>query len=119
VIFGFYNFYVFAGFLAYFAPFSGRSESLIRTRAKKRKGGSKTQTNRENVGRVREWGPAADAQVSAATRRTRTSDSGTDVRTTSSPRHDSSGDGTPVVRVRCERDDATVIIKPELNGFRV
>lgn len=106
-------------FLAYFALFCRRTESLMRTRAKKkRKGGSKTQTNREKAGRGREWGPAAGAWVSAATQRTRTSDSGTDVCTTLSPRHgnvmaDASGKGGS------ERDDSTVTMKPELNSFRV
>jgi hypothetical protein len=107
-------------FLAYLAPFSGSNREPDANESKKRKGGSKTQTKkeRERGRRGREWGPAAGARVSAAAQRTRTSDSGTDVCTTLSPRHDNvmtdaSGKGG------CERDDATVIIKPELDGFRV
>ena len=103
-------------FLAYFALFSGRTGS----RELKRKGGSKTQTNGANgekAGRGREWGPTAGEQVSAATQRTCTSDSGTDVCTTLSPRHDSamtnaSGKGG------CERDDSTVTMKLEVYGLR-
>ena len=73
-----------------FASFSGIiCANLTRTRAKRN--ATAKQTNGER-GRWREWGPAAGARVSAATQRTRTSDSGTDVRTTSSPRHDSSDD---------------------------
>jgi hypothetical protein len=104
-------------FLAYFALFSGQTESLMRTRAKKEMAAAKhKQTERRRAGR--EWGPAAGARVSAATQRTRTSDSGTDVCTTLSPRHgnvmaDASGKGGS------ERDDSTVTMKPELNRFRV
>jgi hypothetical protein len=56
-----------------------------------KKTGSKTQTNGREGGRERmERGPDAGAQVSGATQKTCTSDIGTGVCTTSSPRHDSS-----------------------------
>ena len=72
----------------------------------KKKRWQQTQTNGEKAETGRKWGPAAGAQVSAATQRTHTSDSGTDACTTLSPRYDSvmtdaSGKGG------CERDDST------------
>jgi hypothetical protein len=90
----------------------------MRTRAKKKETAAAKHKQTER-GRGRGgMGPAAGAQVSAATQRTCTSDSGTDVCTTLSPRYgnvmtDASGKGG------CEREDSTVTMKPELNGFRV
>jgi hypothetical protein len=108
---------VFAGFSGIFCAIFWSNREPDANESKKRNGGSKhKQTERRRAGR--EWGPAAGARVSAATQRTRTSDSGTDVCTTLSPRHgnvmaDASGKGGS------ERDDSTVTMKPELNRFRV
>ncbi|KAN0120836.1 hypothetical protein V8E52_004105 [Russula decolorans] len=95
--FSFFFFDVFAGFSGIYCAIFWSNREPDANESKKRKGGSKTQTNGEKAGR-RKWGPAAGAQVSAATQRTRTSDSGTDVCTTLSPRHDNVMQ-TPVVRV--------------------
>jgi hypothetical protein len=88
------------GFSGIVTLFSGRTESLMRTRAKKKKR-QQQNTNKRREGGGREWGPAAGAQVSAAVQRTCTSDSGTDVCTTLSPRHDNvmADASHPVVRV--------------------
>jgi hypothetical protein len=90
----------------------------MRTRAKEKKRQQQNTNKRREGGAGEGMGPAAGAQVSAATQRTCTSDSGTDVRTTLPSRYDSvmthaNGKGG------CERDNSTMITKPGLNDFRV
>ena len=105
----------FASFSSMFCLFSVRTESLCEREQKRKRRQQNTNKRREGG---REWGPVAGAQVSAATQRTCTSDSGTDVCTTLSLRHDNamtdaSGKGG------CERDNSTATMKLELYGFRV
>ena len=81
---------VFVGFSGIFfcAIFWSNREPDTSGSIKKKAVAKHKQTERRRGGK--EWGPAAGARVSAAVRRTLTSDSGTDVCTTSSPRYDNS-----------------------------
>jgi hypothetical protein len=109
---------IFCEFFLHILPIFWLNGKPDTNESKKKRGGSKTQTNGEKAARGREWGPAAGAQASAATQRTCTSDSGTNVCTTLSLRHDNAMTDTSG-KGGCERDNSTATMKLELYGFRV